>query len=70
MICYFCEQVRPGGMTLAERVAVGICAGCGAGVCPEHSQKEKAPGSPLLCFECAKLRNAQEKPALHALPVE
>lgn len=70
MICYFCEQAHPGGMNLAERPAIGVCAERGVGVCPKHGRKEKEPGAPLLCPACAELRIPQAEPALHALSVQ
>ena len=69
MNCYYCEQASaPGGMRLRRIAAAGICHDCGVGVCQRHSDKSTGPAAPLLCQECAKLRDqgnrAPEAPGL------
>jgi hypothetical protein len=58
MNCFYCHQQHPGGTRFGARAAVGVCRRCGVGVCPEHSHRDQAPGSELLCHECAKLELA------------
>lgn len=61
MHCYFCETgERPGGMRFGIRQAVGVCQGCGIGVCAEHGRRDQS--GRLLCGICAG------KPALAAAP--
>ncbi len=56
MECYLCIQdPRPGGTSHGVRAAVGICQGCGIGVCLGHSRKAATAGAPLLCVDCARL---------------
>ena len=56
MKCYVCKkQPGVGGTHYHVRDAVGICHHCGVAVCLEHSSRASAPGSALLCPECAQL---------------
>ena len=56
MNCYLCESEHQGTLRYGIQLAVGICQGCGVGVCLEHSRKADRPGAPLLCAGCAALK--------------
>ncbi len=60
MDCYFCQQSPPpGGLRLAAAAVIGVCQGCGAAVCAEHSQRRSDTGSAsLLCVECGPAERA------------
>jgi hypothetical protein len=61
MNCYICEKTpSPNGTHYHVKVAVGICHNCGIAVCGQHSQREAASGSPLLCPSCARLFKERE----------
>jgi hypothetical protein len=54
MNCYYCEiGPHPGGVRYGGTPAVGVCQGCGAGLCLEHAHRA-GPAMPLLCPDCAR----------------
>jgi hypothetical protein len=59
MDCYDCQgRPGPGGLQFSDRSAIGICHGCGKGLCKEHSVWTEATRE-LLCTACASAQNGQ-----------
>lgn len=71
MNCYYCNQHHPGGTRFGNQPAIGVCQRCGVGVCTEHGRRDRQPGSPLLCEECATLTNkvSERSPMAISVPV-
>jgi hypothetical protein len=54
MNCYLCHEAPgPGGTSLGVMSAVGICKGCGIGLCPRHGQRSPRTGV-LFCPDCGR----------------
>ena len=55
MNCYICESTpSAGGTCLGIASAVGICKGCGIGVCAHHGQRSSSTSFALLCSDCCE----------------
>lgn len=57
MKCFICsKESSPGGIKYFTLNAIGACNDCGIGICLKHSVKPKTPGAPLLCQQCASIK--------------
>ncbi len=52
MNCYLCEAAQgAGGTHLGVSSAVGVCKGCGIGLCFRHAHRSVRAGG-LVCLDC------------------